>query len=304
MNSSKKSNAFFQGVVFLILAQTMVGINIVSSKYLLSSAPILFLLMIRFALASLILLPLHWLTPAKKQSIYYHFSQLKRNDWLFILAQALSAGVLFNFFMLLGLHYTDANVAGIITSALPAMIAVMSWIILGEKISGKKSLCVFFATAGLIIIACDKWHGLGDTHSFSGDAIVFFSLFPEAAYYVLCKLHPNRLPVFLISSLLNAINAIILAFISVFSITHWNNLHINFENGLILFILGLSSGLFYVFWFFGSQRVDGIMASLSTAVMPVITVIFAWLFLGELLTLWQLAGMGLVIFSIAIYAMR
>lgn len=300
----KKTDVFLQGVMFLILAQTMVGINIVSSKYLLASAPILFLLMIRFALAALILLPLHWLTPAKKQSVRYHFSQLKRKDWCFIFAQALTAGVLFNFFMLLGLHYTDANVAGIITSALPAMIAVMSWIMLSEKISGKKGFCVFFATAGLIVIACDKWHGLGEAHSFSGDAIVLFSLLPEAAYYVLCKLHPNRLPVFLISSLLNAINAIILAFFSVFTMTHWNSPHVNFESGFILFILGLSSGLFYVFWFFGSQRVDGIMASLSTAVMPVATVIFAWLFLGEVLTLMQLAGMGLVMFSIAIYAMR
>ena len=41
----KKTNAYFlQGMLFLILAQTMVGINIVASKYLLSSIPIVFLL--------------------------------------------------------------------------------------------------------------------------------------------------------------------------------------------------------------------------------------------------------------------
>ena len=73
---------------------------------------------------------------------------------------------------------------------------------------------------------------------------------------------------------------------------------------LILFIIGLSSGLFYVFWFMGSQRVDGIMASLSTAIMPVATVILAWIILREQLTSLELVGMGLVILSIVLYARR
>ena len=98
---------------FLILAQIMVGVNIVFSKYVLSSIPTLFILALRFTLASIILLPLHWLTPAKKLPVFSYFAQLKRRDWLFIFAQALSAGVLFNFLILWGLRYTDANVAGI-----------------------------------------------------------------------------------------------------------------------------------------------------------------------------------------------
>ncbi|WP_415073909.1 DMT family transporter [Legionella sp.] len=280
----------------------MVGVNIVFSKYVLSSIPILFILTLRFALAAVILLPLHWLTPAKKVPVYSYFTKLKRRDWLFILAQALSAGVLFNFLILWGLRYTDANVAGIITSALPAIIAIMSWVILGEKISGKKAVCVGFATLGLIVIACDKLIGIKVRHSFWGDALVLASLLPEATYYVLSKMHVNSLPVFLISSLLNGINAILLAFCLAF--TAWGDFSINSFNWFILIILGLSSGLFYVFWNFGCQRVDGVMASLSTAIMPLATVIIAWMVLGEQLTKGQLLGMGMIILSIAVYAKR
>ena len=297
-----KKNYFIQGIVLLILAQTMVGINIVTSKLLLSSIPILFLLAIRFALATVILLPLHWLTPARKITVKKHFSSIQQKDWIFIFAQALSAGILFNCLMLLGLNYTDANVAGIITSALPAIIAIMSWLILGETISAKKSLCVGFATLGLIVIAYDKLRGIGATHSLLGDSIVLLSLLPEAAYYVLCKLHSNRLPVFLTSALLNGINALLL--LPAMFFFHWDTLSVDSISWLILFVLGLSSGLFYVFWFIGSQWVDGILASLSTAVMPVATVIIAWILLGEHLTELQSAGMGLVILSIAIYAKR
>ena len=54
-----------------------------------------------------------------------------------------------------------------------------------------------------------------------------------------------------------------------------NDASITSTGWFIVFILGLSSGLFYVFWYQGCQKVDGVMASLSTAVMPVATVILA-----------------------------
>ncbi|MBA2709655.1 MAG: DMT family transporter [Tatlockia sp.] len=294
------NSKFMQGLGFLLLAQIMVAVNIVFSKYLVSSLPLLFMLTVRFGLAAFILIILHWLSPARKISLSKHFSKLNKKDWIFILAQALTAGVFFNCLMLLGLKYTDANIAGIITSALPATIALMSSIFLKETISGKKIICIMFATFGLLIIAWDKFHGLGINHSFFGDFIILLSLLPEASYYILSKLHKNPLPVFLVSSLINAVNALILMpFILFF---HLDALTITGYTWFILLALGLSSGLFYVFWYFGSQRVDGLLASLSTAVMPMATVILAWLILGEQLSISEGLGMGLVIFSIAIYA--
>lgn len=301
---------FLQGLLFLVLAQIMVGVSIVFSKYVLASLPVLFVLTIRFSLATLILLPLHGLSSASKEhSLSFYFSQLTSRDWFFIIAQGLCAGILFNFFMLWGLDYTDANVAGIITSALPAIIALMSWLILGEKISGKKLICVLFASLGLVVIACDKLSGSmvstsgSASHSFFGDSMVLLALLPEATYYILCKMHSNALPVFLISALLNGLNAVLLWIVLIFS--SWAGFHLpSTMEWIILIILGLSAGLFYVFWYFGYKQVDGVMASLSTAIMPVATVLIAWLFLGEQLSLGQGAGMLMILFSIAIYAKR
>ncbi|OGV35497.1 MAG: hypothetical protein A3E88_05180 [Legionellales bacterium RIFCSPHIGHO2_12_FULL_35_11] len=298
-----KKNYFIHGIVFLVLAQIMVGVNIVTSKLLLSSIPVLILLEIRFLLATLVLFPLHWTnSSSRKHSLSTYFSGLKSRDWFFIFAQAVSAGVLFNALMLTGLNYTDANVAGIITSALPALIAIMSWFILHEKISAQKALCVFFATVGLVIIAYDKLNGINASHSFFGDSIVLLALLPEASYYVLCKLYANRLPLFLTSALLNGINALLL--LPVLFLVHWEPANINMMTWITLFIIGLSSGLFYVFWFIGVQHIDGIMASLSTAIMPIATVILAWIILGEGLNSLELAGMGLVLFSIILYARK
>jgi drug/metabolite transporter (DMT)-like permease len=84
----------------------------------------------------------------------------------------------------------------------------------------------------------------------------------------------------------------------------WSDLNIQVMDWYILIVLGFSSGFFYVFWYYGCQKVDGVMASLSTAVMPLATVIIAWLFLGEQLTVRQILGMSIVILSIAAYAKR
>ena len=154
-----KDNRFYQGLLLLFTAQVLVGANIVFSKFILASTPLVLMLILRFAIATVVLFPLHWLTSAARFPLSYHFRQLTKKDWYYLIAQSSCAGFLFNGLMLLGLFYTDANVAGIITSALPAIIAVMSWLILNETISPRKSLCVGFATAGLLTIAFDKLQG-------------------------------------------------------------------------------------------------------------------------------------------------
>jgi drug/metabolite transporter (DMT)-like permease len=298
-----KKKFYTPGIVFLFLAQIMVGVNIVTSKLLLASIPVLILLEMRFLIATIVLLPLHWAVHnSQDETLKVYFSKLKKRDWFFLCAQALSAGVIFNVLMLTGLHYTDANVAGIITSALPAIIVLLSWLILHEKITTKKGLCILFSTIGLIIIAYAKLKELDRSHSFFGDSFVLLALLPEACYYVLCKLYINRLPIFLTSALLNGINALLL--LPVLFLVPWEPTSLNIETWIILLIIGLSSGLFYVFWFIGAKQVDSTMASLSTAIMPIATVVLSWIVLKDSLTLLEAVGMGLVLFSIVLYAKK
>lgn len=295
-----RTKLFSTGMLYLLLAQVMVALNIVVSKTLLGIIPIWVMMNIRFGIATVILFVLHFVSPHRHVTLLDYFKQVQRKDWVFLWAQALCAGVLFNCLMLNGLNMTDANVAGIITSVLPAMIAIFSWLFLKEHISFKKCLCVLLATGGLLVIACDKFTTVGKAHSFLGDAIVLLSLVPEASYYILTKMHKTPLPVFLTSSLLNGINTVILFPISIAQ--HWNPFTMDGSQWIIMIFLGISAGLFYVFWLFGSQKVDGVMASLSTALMPITTVLFAWLLLHEALNLHQTIGLSLVLLSIWVYS--
>ncbi|MDX1837350.1 EamA/RhaT family transporter [Legionella taurinensis] len=285
--------------LWLIAAQTMVAVNIVCSKYLLTHSPAWFLLLLRFSLAALLLLPLHWLTPARKRTVADYFQSLPKGQWFLIIAQALSAGLLFNCLLLLGLHYTHAAAAGIITSALPAIISLLAFIFLKETLSQQKIASIALACLGLVCLAGNSFHA--SHHSLRGDALIFLSLLPEAAYYLLCQWRSVQLPVFLLSALMNGINALLLLPVG---LLNWPSLRWHPLLAALVLLLGLSSGLFYVFWYFGSRRNDATLASLSTALMPVATSLIAWAALGERLSMLQLTGMSLVMLSIFIYARK
>lgn len=302
VSAIKNSKINFGHYCLLIIAQSMVGINITGTKYLIASMPFIFLLTIRFCFASVILLMLHFISNTHKKSTLEHLAPLTIRDWKYILGQALCAGVFFNLFMVTGLHYTDAAIAGIITSALPAVIVLLCWLILKEKLTSKKLLCLGFATLGLIVINANKLMAVSVNNSIFGDLLILISLVPEAGYYVLVKMHASqvKLPVFLVSAILNGINAVLLLPYCFF--LGWQSLHLTSFDWLILATIGLSSGLFFVFWSIGSSKMDTSTAALSTATMPISTVIIACLSLGEMINGMQLVGMVLVIVSIVVYA--
>lgn len=291
-------NPSITSYIYLTLSQLMVGINIVGSKYLIKKMPIFILLETRFAFATIILIFLAKLmvvTPTKNV-------HLSKQDWSIIILQALCAGFLFNFLMLSGLHYTSANVAGIITSTLPLVISLLSFLFLREYLSITKWLCIVVATFGLIIINLTKMDTGNYQNTLVGDLLIFLALLPEAIYYLLAKKYGNQLPVLTISGWMNGINALVFIPFALFSI------HNNFLANLTLYdwslalLIGLASALFYVFWYKGSAKVPLSIAALFTAVMPIGTLIIAWIFLNERLTWLQFIGMFLVLSAVILSA--
>lgn len=299
-SSVAMSNQRYSYYAGLLLAQTMVGINIVGSKYLLAHQSVYFILFVRFFIASVFLLSMHALSrPKYRAGAVLRLRDLKRVDIYFILAQALCAGVLFNFLLLLGLTFTDASTAGIITSGLPALIALMSVIVLRERLTRLSLLSIAFAVVGLLIINAHNFSRVGHG-ALLGDIIILLSLLPEATYYLLSKMYVNKLPIFLAAALMNAINLPFIMLALLFN--HPWYTQIDASDILMIVTVGISSGLFYVFWFYGCQHVKGSVAGLFTAFMPIATLCIACLLLGEAISLVQGLGMLLVIFSILLNA--
>lgn len=287
------------GFILLLLAQLMVGICIVASKKLVTHLSPVNILLIRFIIATAILWTAYLIVGKNR---FAALKQLHAKDWIFITIEALCAGALFNLLLLIGLKHTSASVAGVITSALPAIVAIASIIFLKERISTRTLLCIIFAVLGLIVINAGGLSQFGG-QSLLGELIIFLSLFPEATYYILSKMHKNKLHVFLVSAIMNSIN---IPCLLLFSLLRHQQLSfaVNIHQLALLLIVGIASALFYVFWFMGYDKVHGSAAGLSTAFMPISTLALAWLFLSETITTYQFIGMLLVILSIAINAGR
>ncbi len=287
--------------LLLSLSQTMVAIGIVCSKYLLTHLPLFVILELRFAIATLIL-------DNVGRFVYrghnMRHARIRSRDWLVITAKALCAGFLFNGLMLLGLRYANASVAGIITSTLPAVVALLSFFILKEVLSLEKWLCIAFAVLGIAVINLfSATHGT-NSNSLIGGLFILLSLLPEAMYYILVKRFHTRVPGILLATIINGINALAFLPFALYQLSHTSQIHLTPLMLGILIISGSASSLFYLFWYFGSKNVPASLASFFTAVMPISTIIIAWLFLAESLHLMQLIGMLFIIGSIGLGTRR
>ncbi len=285
--------------VYLCVAQCMIGINIVCAKVLLAESPMFFIISARFTLATLLLWLLHVASRPGRIPLRQQLNQLSTRDWLFLSAQGLCAGILFNSLFLFGLHYTDANIAGIITGALPAIIILMSLFFLRERLTYTSLYCMLLTLIGLLFI---NLHPNTQFHHLLGNSLILLALLPEAGYYVLVKMHRTKIPVLLEATILHAINLPV-SWLLLYAYTDLSTLHVSFKFGIITTLMSASSAVFYVLWSMGQHSVSGTTSGLLTAIMPVSTVVIAWTALHETISSTQCMGMLFVLAAIAWHAL-
>ncbi len=290
-------NQILKSVLLLFTAQACVGVNIVLAKGLINHINPIIVLTVRFTVTSVIILCLSLRTPSLKQ-----FFSLTCKDWLIVTCEALGAGVAFNAIMLHGLYYTNANSAGLITSVLPIVVICLSVVLFKQKLTLKITKSVLIAVAGLVLINFSH-DNVKASHALLGNFLVMLALIPDSLYYILSKLHPVKLATLNKTLLLNALNLPFLYLIVLFyPNSYWYA--ISLHDWLLLGIIGITSGLFFIFWQKGIANIDATYSALSTAFMPIATTILAWLILGEGLTFIKFSGMLLVIFAIYYYSRK
>ena len=299
-------SSFFQNnhaYILLALGQSLIGVNIVISKLLTAFWPITMLLLVRFSLSSLLLLICHLLQSRKastKTGIL--LSTLTPKQWGSLCLQSLCAGAFFNLFILAGLHYTSASMAGIITSALPAFVVVFSVLFLKEKLTRNNLLCLVIVVLSLLLINSPHFFALHN-HRFWGDLLILLALVPEAGFYVLNKRFPVHLPLFLYSTLLNVINLPVFL-----GIAFWHGDFHGLQFSLTICLLLIASTVatvgFYLCWQYSAPKIPGKISALFTALTPIAAVIIAWAWLHETLTTAEFLGMLLVLCAIVVNSRR
>jgi len=282
---------------YLTLAQINISVNIVLAKILMAVVPIYVLLALRFTIGTA-MLALVCLIQQKNPLRDLHGVKLKGRDWAILFSQALCAGFLFNAFMLTGLNYTDATTAGIIASIVPAMIALLSYFILKEKLGPRRIIAICFAVFGLIMISVGKSGPELSGGSWLGEFLVLCAVFPEALFTVIAKWHEKPIDPFSMSLIVSFFNMILFIPVAIPSVKYISPA-ISIADISLLLIYGILGGtLFFILWYKGLQHTKASIAAMFTAVMPVSTMVLSTIFLGEHITRFDILGALMVILSI------
>lgn len=301
LNDSTRELSFL-GIAQLTLAQLTIGANIVISKYLIAYFPIMLILSMRFFLGTLML----WAVVRLK----YEKIPQKQNgdkftpkDWLLIFIQALCGGFLFNVLMIYGLRYTSAIAAGIISSATPAVIVILSALFLKEAFKKQNCLAILIVILGLIVLSLGSGKHATEPMLLLGNMLVLLAVIPEAVFTVLAKSYSTQIKPLLIAFITNAFNTILFIPFAIVDLQHFNFGNTSsFQWFLLVSLALMSSVLFYVFWYQGLAKTTASVAALFTAIMPVSVAILSYLFLSELLNWHHYVGMFCVVLSIMIGA--
>src|ERR1019366_6467189 len=81
----------------------------------------------------------------------------RHTRWL-LFVESFVGNFLFSIFMLFGVSKTSAVLAGVIMAAIPAVVALMSWIFLRERITARVWAAVACAVLGIGLMAWSHSH--------------------------------------------------------------------------------------------------------------------------------------------------
>lgn len=282
----------------LSLAMIIVGSSVVFGKIITQSFPVFLASGLRFAIASAVMLPLL----LKYEKNLFHISG---KDFWNLLAMAFCGQFVFTFLVLLGLRYTSAVEAGIITSTSPAMMAMVTFVFFREKPGFCQIIAIGMVVAGVVIV-----NGFVEvktvampTRHMLGNLLMVGAVVGEAFFLLMRKRISSDISNLALTGYLCFLGLILFLPLSVFQA-----LSFDFSSvgpgawGAMMYFGAVFTVLAYVFWFQGVSRVSGSTAGVFTALMPVSAVVLSCFFLKEPFTLYHAVGGALIVFAILLMA--
>jgi drug/metabolite transporter (DMT)-like permease len=126
----------------------LVGAYVAMSRPLAVVFPVLLLAWLRFGIGALAMLP--WLRRREDEA------ELGPRGHALLFLQSLFGNFLFSICMLYGVGLTSAVTAGTTMAAIPALVALMGWVFLRERLSGRTCFAIACAVAGIALYSLSK----------------------------------------------------------------------------------------------------------------------------------------------------
>lgn len=290
----------------LALSMALVGSYVALSKPLTVVLPIFLLAWLRFGIGGLAML--YWL---KKPNNEVPMSpQTKR----LVFIESFLGNFLFSICMLYGVSMTSALNAGIIMSTIPAVVAVLSWIFLRERIGLNVWLAVACGVLGIALFAISKSateiqnaniNITSTTTTFTsawlGNVLLFCAVLCEAAYAVIGKKLTNTLSPKRISALINLWGFVLMTPFGLYMAWQFSFASVANQMWLLLIFYALAASVWTVWlWMTGLQIIPSSQAGVFTVFLPVSAAAVGVLVLGESINTWQFIALCIALLGVLI----
>jgi len=272
--------------LLILLAIIFWGTSFVATKTVLNEIKPVTIIILRLILAS-ILLTIIALSTKRKFSINF-----KSHSWIFILALV---AVFHLWIQVTGLQYTTAANTGWIIGTAPVFMAILGFVFYKEKITLLQFLGILVAVAGLLLLI-----GKGDITNIGlienqGDLLVLGSAFTWGVYSMVNKkISLSYSPLMTILYLFLMMAVIIIPF-NLNTETISSVINLSLISWMWILFLGIfCSGVAYVIWAQALRDMESAKVGAFLYFEPLVTVIAAWFFLREEITLLMILS-GLLI---------
>ncbi len=270
--------------IALLIAMLLWGSSFIALKVAVTELAPMVVVFIRMAIGATAFLVM-W--PWLRHGINY-----QAGDWKFLMGMALFEPCLYFMFEAQALQYTSAGQAGMVTSMLPLMVAVTAFFFLGERSSLRQWIGFFIAVSGVIWMTVTGEDSAQAPNAALGNFLEFLAMCMAVGYTLLVKHLISRYSAFVLTALQSFVGT--LFFLPLALLSDWPA-HISISTLGILLYLGLVVTLgAYGLYNYSMSYVKATTAAGYSNLLPVFSLIFSMLLLGERLVMSQWIAIAIV----------
>lgn len=263
----------------LTLAMFIAGSSVVVSKLLVQTIPVFLASEFSLIIALTILIPLTYVSEGK-------IPKIDKKTIFILFFQSITGVFLFRVLLFFGLKSTSAIESGLITSASPAMIAVLAYFILKERLYVNRIIGIIFVVTGILIVNIHNLSTLqlNNTDSLQGNTLVFLAIICEALFSVLSKKNVSSISPIYRTTIITIFSAFCFVPFSIYDICNFNFSHLNSTAYFSVLYYGIFvSVISYILWFQGISKVPANNAAVFTGIMPISGILLSSIILNEII---------------------
>ena len=292
MVEQAQANGRWLAYASLAASMALVGSYVGLSRQLVLVFPIFLLAWLRFGIAAVAMAG--WVRRRAGDA------RLSPSDRRLLFWESFLGNFLFSICMLYGVAATSAVAAGVVMAGIPAAVAALSWLFLGERIRPAVLTGIVLAVAGVAWLTLSRSsHPVAGGEPLWGYGLLVAAVLCEASYVVIGKRLTAQVSPRRISALINLWG---LALVTPLGL--WQAMQFDFSAvaaptwGLLLFYALAASMVTVWLWMAGLRHVPAPQAGVFSVLLPVSATAVGVGWLGEPFGLDQASALGLALLGL------